>query len=136
MINALTMDDVICIPYANHIMYREFDDTAFFQITCVRVLCGCLFTLEVFVEVLLCSRHHISVTGVPSRRIDRWFRSNIVSSVIVIRENAIKLSFPRECIDFYLEWYFIVSLPRIIPHVQPANDVVSSRDGGHSDDVT
>lgn len=49
--------------------------------------------------------------------IDCWFMSNIVNSVIAIRDTTIEVQFPRQCEDDYLEWYIIVSHPHITPPV-------------------
>ena len=40
---------------------------------------------------------------VPSRGIDMWFRSNIVSRTIVIRENVVEVQFSWQFLDSYLE---------------------------------
>ena len=39
---------------------------------------------------------------VSSISIYRWFRYNIVSHVVIIRENAMKVSFHMQCFDGYL----------------------------------
>lgn len=40
----------------------------------------------------------------------------MMASVSLIRENVVVVTFSRQCLDGYLEWYYIVSYTLIIPH--------------------
>lgn len=59
-----------------------------------------------------------------------------MSNAIPIRENAVEMSFLGQCLNGYLESYFRVSHPCIIPPIQLVDDVGPSHDRGHSDDVS
>lgn len=44
--------------------------------------------------------------------------------------------FPWQCLDDYLEWYYRVSYPHIIPLVEPINVNRPSHDEGNSYDMS
>lgn len=81
----------------------------------------------------------VQINFVPTvlpKGIDRWFRYNIINITTTIIKNAVRVSSHGQCLNGYLEWYFIVSHSHIIPHVQPADDVRPSHDGRPSNEVT
>lgn len=59
---------------------------------------------------------------------------HVVSSSRVIADHEVEVQFPVECVDSYLEWYLIVSHPRIIPSVKHADGVGSFDARRPSDD--
>lgn len=60
---------------------------------------------------------------------------NIINSTCSIRYHALEVQFPVQYVDGYLEWYLIVSHPRVVILVEYADGVGPSDIGGHSDDV-
>lgn len=50
-------------------------------------------------------------------------------------DNEFEVYFPRQCLNGYLEGYFRVSHSLTISPIQHVDDVRSSKDGGHLDDV-
>lgn len=62
--------------------------------------------------------------------------SNIVNSVIAIRDNAMEVQYHGQCLGGYLKCYFTVSHSHTIPHIHLANDVGLSHTRGLSDDVS
>lgn len=67
--------------------------------------------------------------------INRWFLSNIVSSVITIKHDEVGVYFPRQCEDGCLKWYIMVSHHRLILLDYPIDDVRLSHDGGPLNDM-
>lgn len=47
-----------------------------------------------------------------------------------------EVSFLGKCLNGFLDWYFRVSHPRIIPYVQPIDDIGPLQDEGPSDDMS
>lgn len=64
------------------------------------------------------------VPSTPSKGIDSWFRSNIMSLARTIGDREVEVQFPKECVDGYLEWYLTVSDHRIIPPRHHGDNVV------------
>lgn len=67
----------------------------------------------------------------PYRGIGKWFRSKIA-----ISEKVMDVSFRGKCLNGYLEWYFIVSHPHIIPPIHPVGDDGPTNNGGSLDHVS
>lgn len=61
---------------------------------------------------------------------------NVVISARAITNHIVEVQFHAYCVDDYLEWYFIVSHPRVIPLVEHAHDVGPSDVRGPSNDVS
>ncbi|CAL5193590.1 unnamed protein product [Lathyrus oleraceus] len=76
------------------------------------------------------------VSDIPSAGIDWWFQSNFINFGHAIRDRAVRVQHPSKCKSGYLEWYLIVSHPRIIPYVEDSSDVGPSDVGVPNDDVS
>ncbi|XP_058776355.1 uncharacterized protein LOC131650670 [Vicia villosa] len=57
----------------------------------------------------------------PAGGINRWFQSHIINSPREIIDIAVEVQEPGQCEDGYLEWFHIVSHPRIIPPATPSD---------------
>lgn len=67
--------------------------------------------------------------------INRWFLGDIVSSSRGIVDQVVQILFLAQCVDCYLEWYFTVLHPHIIPHIEHGDDVRPSDAWGPFDNV-
>lgn len=76
------------------------------------------------------------IPTIPSKSIDRWFVGNVINSAPVIVDHAKEVQFSMQCVDGYLEWYFIVSHPHIIPLVEYEDGVELYGARRPSDDVS
>ncbi|XP_050884844.1 uncharacterized protein LOC127087970 [Lathyrus oleraceus] len=75
------------------------------------------------------------VLNIPFAGINRWFQSNIINFGRAIEDHAVTVQNASQCEDGYLEWYFSVSHPCIIPPIKHTNDVGACDTGVPVDDV-
>lgn len=67
--------------------------------------------------------------AIPFGDIDSSFCGNIMSFACGIRDCAVEVQFPTECVDGYLEWYVTLSHLRHISFRQHGDDVEPSHVG-------
>ena len=136
ILDELTPADVIWRPFEDHRAWRVFDEICLYR--------GCLKWGETVVPYLpdRCLRQFGYRQYVPSPPLDCMMATDIdvdwisyhQSVVDVIGSSSVATT-PSEVVDGYLEWYYCVSHPRLVPpHRDAPREVpVPVYDAGPSD---
>ncbi|XP_050892978.1 protein MAINTENANCE OF MERISTEMS [Lathyrus oleraceus] len=136
ILDELTPTDVIWRPFEDHRAWRVFDEICLYR--------GCLKWGETVVPYLpdRCLRQFGYRQYVPSPPLDCMMATDIDvdwisyhQSVVAVIGSSTVATTPSEVEDGYLEWYYRVSHPRLVPpHRDAPRDVpVPVYDAGPSD---
>ncbi|KAI5445111.1 hypothetical protein KIW84_013387 [Lathyrus oleraceus] len=136
ILDELTRTDVIWRPFEDHRAWRVFDEICLYR--------GCLKWGETVVPYLpdRCLRQFGYRQYVPSPPLDCMMATDIDvdwisyhQSVVAVISSSTVATTPSEVEDGYLEWYYRVSHPRLVPpHRDAPRDVpVPVYDAGSSD---